>query len=42
LPELSVAEASSALIDAGLITAEELERPLVEMWRLSVGDEGDS
>jgi SAM-dependent methyltransferase len=33
--ELSVAEAGSAFLDAGLITAEELERTLVEMWRLA-------
>jgi SAM-dependent methyltransferase len=35
LLELSVAEAGPALIDAGLITAEELWRTLIEMWRLS-------
>jgi SAM-dependent methyltransferase len=33
--ELSVAEAGPAFIDAGLITAEELERTLIEMRRLS-------
>jgi SAM-dependent methyltransferase len=33
--ELSVAEAGPALINAGLITAEELERTLLEMRRLS-------
>jgi SAM-dependent methyltransferase len=35
LLELSVAEVGPVLIDAGLITAEELERTLVEMRRLS-------
>src|SRR5262249_23204524 len=35
LLELSVAEAGPAFVDAGLITAEELERTLVEMRRLS-------
>jgi SAM-dependent methyltransferase len=35
LLELSVAEAGPALIDAGLITAEELERTLREMRRLA-------
>jgi SAM-dependent methyltransferase len=35
LLELSVAEAGAAFIDAGLITAEELERTLVEMRRLA-------
>jgi SAM-dependent methyltransferase len=35
LLELSVAEAGPALIAAGLVTAEELERTLVEMRRLS-------
>jgi SAM-dependent methyltransferase len=35
LLELSVAEAGPAFIDAGLITAEELARTLVEMRRLS-------
>jgi SAM-dependent methyltransferase len=35
LLELSVAEAGPALIEAGLITAEELERTLVEMRRLA-------
>jgi SAM-dependent methyltransferase len=35
LLELSVAEAGQAFIDAGLITAEELERTLAEMHRLS-------
>jgi SAM-dependent methyltransferase len=33
--ELSVAEAAPAFVEAGLITAEELERTLVEMRRLS-------
>jgi hypothetical protein len=33
--ELSVAEAGPAFIDAGLITAEELERTLAEMRRLN-------
>jgi hypothetical protein len=33
--ELSVAEAGPALVEAGLITAEELERTLVEMGRLA-------
>jgi SAM-dependent methyltransferase len=33
--ELTVAEAGPALIDAGLVTAEELERTLIEMRRLS-------
>jgi SAM-dependent methyltransferase len=33
--ELSVAEAGSAFLDAGLLTAEELERTLVEMGRLA-------
>jgi hypothetical protein len=32
--ELSVAEAGPAFVEAGLITAEELENTLVEMWRL--------
>jgi hypothetical protein len=36
--ELSVAEAGPAFVEAGLITAEELEHTLVEMRRLS-GDE---
>jgi hypothetical protein len=36
--ELSVAEAGPAFVAAGLITAEELERTLVDMQRLS-GDE---
>src|SRR5262245_42781870 len=35
LLELSVAEAGPAFIDAGLITAEELERTLIEMRRLN-------
>src|SRR5438067_2390690 len=35
LLELSVAEAGPALVDAGLITAEELDRTLVEMRRLA-------
>jgi hypothetical protein len=35
LLELSVAEAGPAFIEAGLITAEELQRTLVEMHRLS-------
>jgi SAM-dependent methyltransferase len=35
LLELSVAEAGPAFVDAGLITAEELDRTLVEMRRLS-------
>jgi SAM-dependent methyltransferase len=35
LLELSVAEAAPAFVDAGLITAEELERTLVEMQRLA-------
>jgi SAM-dependent methyltransferase len=35
LLELSVAEAGPAFVDAGLITAEELERTLVEMRRLA-------
>jgi hypothetical protein len=35
LLELSVAEAGPAFLDAGSITAEELERTLVEMWRLA-------
>jgi SAM-dependent methyltransferase len=34
--ELSVAEAGPALLDAGLLTADELERTLVEMRRLNV------
>jgi SAM-dependent methyltransferase len=38
LLELSVAEAGPAMVEAGLIAAEELERTLVEMRRLS-GDE---
>jgi SAM-dependent methyltransferase len=33
--ELSVAEAGPAFLDAGIITAQELERTVVEMWRLS-------
>src|SRR5262249_24510052 len=35
LLELSVAEAAEALVEAGLITMEELERTLVEMRRLN-------
>jgi hypothetical protein len=35
---LSVAEAGPAFIDAGLITAEELERTLVEMQRLNADE----
>ena len=35
LLELSVAEAGPAFIEAGLITAEELDRTLVEMRRLA-------
>jgi SAM-dependent methyltransferase len=38
LLELSVAEAAPALIDAGLITAEELEHTLVEMSRLAADE----
>jgi hypothetical protein len=34
--ELSVAEAGAAFIDAGLVTAEDLDRTLVEMRRLNV------
>jgi hypothetical protein len=33
--ELSVAEAGPAFIDAGLVTAEDLDRTLVEMRRLN-------
>jgi SAM-dependent methyltransferase len=36
--ELSVAEAGPAFIDAGLITAEELERVLIEMWCLAADE----
>jgi hypothetical protein len=36
--ELSVAEAGPALVEAGLITAEELESTLVEMRRLSADE----
>jgi SAM-dependent methyltransferase len=36
--ELSVAEAGPAFIEAGLITAEELERTLVEMRRLAADE----
>ncbi len=35
LLELSLVEAAPAMIDAGLITVEELERTLVEMQRLA-------
>jgi SAM-dependent methyltransferase len=35
LLELSVAEAGPAFVDAGLITAEELDRTLIEMQRLN-------
>src|SRR5262249_1917026 len=38
LLELSVAEAAPALIDAGLITREELEHTLVEMRRLAADE----
>jgi SAM-dependent methyltransferase len=38
LMELSVAEAGPAFVEAGLITAEELERTLAEMRRLSVDE----
>jgi SAM-dependent methyltransferase len=38
LPELSVAEAGPALIDAGLITVQKLERTLVEMRRLAADE----
>jgi SAM-dependent methyltransferase len=36
--ELSVAEAGPAYIDAGLVTAEELQRTLIEMRRLSADE----
>jgi hypothetical protein len=36
--ELSVAEAGPAFVEAGLITAEELESTLVEMQRLSADE----
>ena len=36
--ELSVAEAGSAFVEAGLITAEELEDSLVEMCRLNADE----
>jgi SAM-dependent methyltransferase len=38
LLELSVAEAGTAFLDAGLITAEELERTLAEMRRLNADE----
>jgi SAM-dependent methyltransferase len=38
LLELSVAEAGPALVDAGLVTGEELERTLVEMRRLAADE----
>jgi SAM-dependent methyltransferase len=38
LLELSVAEAGPAMIDAGLLTAEELKRTLAEMCRLSADE----
>jgi SAM-dependent methyltransferase len=38
LLELSVAEAGPAFVDAGLITAEELDRTLVEMRRLAADE----
>jgi hypothetical protein len=38
LLELSVAEAGPAFVEAGLITAEELERTLVEMQRVSADE----
>jgi hypothetical protein len=36
--ELSVAEAGPAFVEAGLVTAEELERTLAEMWRLNADE----
>jgi SAM-dependent methyltransferase len=36
--ELSVAEAGAAFVDAGLITTEELEITVAEMWRLNADD----
>jgi SAM-dependent methyltransferase len=36
--ELSVAEAGPAFVDAGLITAEQLERTVAEMWRLNADE----
>jgi SAM-dependent methyltransferase len=36
--ELSVAEAGPAFVEAGLITAEQLERTLAEMWRLNADE----
>jgi hypothetical protein len=38
LRELSVAEAASAVVGAGLITADELEHTLVEMRRMAAGE----
>jgi SAM-dependent methyltransferase len=38
LLELSVAEAGPAFVDAGLITAEELDRTLIEMRRLNADE----
>ena len=38
LLELSVAEAGPAFVEAGLITAEELESTLVEMQRLNADE----
>jgi hypothetical protein len=35
LLELSVAEAGPAFVEAGLITNEELDRTLIEMWHAS-------